>query len=791
MNALRIGFGSRIAEDKIGRVALGIVLAVWAVSGIAAEAQESDEAEFGAVPSIEEIIVVARRREESLQKVPVAITALSSESIRKLDIRSAVDLQRLVPSLSVVGALGRNEEALTLRGLRQTGEFLGAGAGPAVVSYFAEAPVRSGGPGLYLDLRSVQVLKGPQGTLFGRNTTGGAILYEPVRPSSEFAGYARITAGDYGRLDGEAAINFPVMSDRLMVRIAGQKQTRDGFTEDVVKGIDYDNRDNYSTRIGVLFRPSSQIENYLILWASEYDENGPGTVLTQNNTMPSNPLLTPIVGLQTPLFEAQQARGIRKVALSSRSRDLSRTKGALNRTEIDISDSLSLTNIASYTRQKGERAADLDGTLLALTDSQGRTIPGTYHIDDSTLTEELQLSISALNGALDWLIGGYYERLQTEGPQTFSQILNLGFTTHQLDAPIKTKSYAAYTHVTLDLGHLSENLADANLSAGFRHTEDKYSLGFNLVGYPGVIPSHQLPAPSPTDACLIPPGALYPNCLVVASSEGDGQSWNLGLDYLVSEDVLVYGSYRRGYKSAGYNPAIGAFFGVDHAEFAFGPEQVDAFELGAKTLWSSGDLSGQLNLALHLSKYKDVQVLNEVVIFGIGTTATQNAAEATIWGLELEGFVRPHEKVTLSFGYAYTDAGYDDYLTPLGVDRSGLPFLNTPEHMLNLGLTLEHSLPGNRGDLAFLATYSWQDDAFAGFVDAGEPGAILDAYPLVNLRFEWNQVLGSRFSAAAFVNNLRDEEYIVSNSPRYESLLRVISLYGEPRMWGVSLGFEF
>ena len=258
MNALRIGFGSRIAEDKIGRVALGIVLAVWAVSGIAAEAQESDEAEFGAVPSIEEIIVVARRREESLQKVPVAITALSSESIRRSDIRSAVDLQRQVPSLSVVGALGRNEEALTIRGLRQTGEFLGAGAGPAVVSYFAEAPVRSGGPGLYLDLRSVQVLKGPQGTLFGRNTTGGAILYEPVRPSSEFAGYARITAGDYGRLDGEAAINFPVMSDRLMVRIAGQKQTRDGFTEDVVKGIDYDNRDNYSTRIGVLFRPSSQ-----------------------------------------------------------------------------------------------------------------------------------------------------------------------------------------------------------------------------------------------------------------------------------------------------------------------------------------------------------------------------------------------------------------------------------------------------------------------------------------------------------------------------------------------------
>ena len=140
-----------------------------------------------------------------------------------MDIRSAIDLQRHVPSLSVIGTLGRNEEALTIRGLRQTGEFLGAGAGPAVVSYFAEAPTRSGGPGLYLDLENVQVLKGPQGTLFGRNTTGGAILYEPVRPSNEFGGYARITAGNYGRLDAEAAVNVPVMSDKLMVRYRSTK----------------------------------------------------------------------------------------------------------------------------------------------------------------------------------------------------------------------------------------------------------------------------------------------------------------------------------------------------------------------------------------------------------------------------------------------------------------------------------------------------------------------------------------------------------------------------------------
>ena len=476
------------------------------------QAQNNDTPDEAAVGFLEEITVTARRRQEALQDVPVAITALSADAIRKSDIRSAIDLQRQVPSLSVIGSLGRNEEALTIRGLRPTGEFLGAGAGPSVVSYFAEAPSRSGGPGLYLDLENVQVLKGPQGTLFGRNTTGGAILFEPVRPSNEFGGYARGTVGNYGRLDAEAAVNVPVISDTLMFRIAAQKQNRNGFTKDVHRDIDYDDRDNYSARIGIVFKPVDQLENYLIVWASEYDENGPGTVLSQNNP------LGLVALLQSPLFREQEARGIRRVALGSRSRDLNRTNGVLNRTEFDVNENISLTNIFSFTRQKGERAADLDGTILPLTDSQGKTLPGTFHIDDSTITEELQLSVTGFDDAVDWLIGGYYERTETEGPQTFSQILNGAFTTHQLDAPIETESYAVYSHLNVDLGLISDSLAGFNLSGGFRHTEDEYSLGFDILGYPGVLTVDLLPAPDTTHFCAFVPGSFYPNCLVGSSS---------------------------------------------------------------------------------------------------------------------------------------------------------------------------------------------------------------------------------------------------------------------------------
>ena len=749
------------------------------------KAQDNEETEVAGSGWLEEITVRARRRQEGLQNVPIAISALSASAIRRADIRSAIDLQRHVPSLSVIGTLGRNEEALTIRGLRPTGEFLGAGAGPSVVSYFAEAPSRSGGPGLYLDLENVQVLKGPQGTLFGRNTTGGAILYEPVRPSNEFGGYARGTAGSYGRLDGEAAVNVPLIKDKLLVRVAAQKQNRDGFTKDVNRDIDYDDRDNYSARLSILFRPFEQLENYLIVWASEYDENGPGTVLTHNN--PAGPFAP----FQTPLYEEQHDRGIRKVALGSRSRDLNRTYGVLNRTELDVTEYLSLTNIFSYTRQKGDRAYDLDGTTLPLTDSQGRTIPGTFSPDDSTITEELQLSVTGFDGMVNWLIGGYYERTKSERPQTYSQILNGGFTTHQLDAPVDNESYAIFSHVNVNLGVVSESLDGVSLSGGFRHTEDEYSLGFDILGYPGVYTVEQLPVPDSTHFCPFQLGKTYPDCLVVNGSKGDGQSWNVGLDYQVTDDHLFYFSYRRGYKSGGYNPAIGIFFGSDLPEFGFGPEKVDAFELGVKSEWLLGGIAGHTNIALYQSNYNDVQVLNDVIIGIAATTATQNAAEATIKGIEVEGTIRPVENIILSYGYAYTDAEYDEYITPAGADLSGLAFLNTPEHMLNLNLTLSRQLPGNYGEMSFLTMYSWQDDAFAGFVDMHSPGAMLGSYGLLNMRLQWDRIFASRVNGAVFVNNVTGKDYVVSNSPRYASLGRVISLYGEPRMWGVSLGIDF
>ncbi|MCY3624040.1 MAG: TonB-dependent receptor [Gammaproteobacteria bacterium] len=735
-------------------------------------------------PAIEEVVVTARRVVENLQAVPIAITAVGNSDVRQLDIRSVTDLQRIVPSLTATGRLGQNEESLTLRGQRATGEFIGAGAGPAVVSYFAEVPSATTGPGLYLDMASVQVLKGPQGTLFGRNTTGGAVLYEPNRPLNVLSGYVQATGGSFGRRDVEGVLNAPLIDGLLAVRFAGQRQERDGLAVDVNTGTEYNNRDNETIRLGVQFNPGERFSNYFVFQSVEFEENGPASVLFALN--PAGPLF-PFMAAH---FDAQRSRGSRRVALGVDGLETRDTDIVLNRTEIDIGDA-TLTNIVSYTRERGNRSGDLDGTVLAISDSLGVTGHGDgANPDHSILTEELQVSGNALDGRLDWRIGGYMERLRTEGAQTFSQRLFLGQTTHQLDAPQSVDSEAVFGHVNVELGSVSDSLEDFDLSAGYRYTRDANSIGFDLLVYPGqLLQVDEIPPPMPGDFCFT--GAVYPNCFVEVDGSDSGRSWNLGVDYRPAEDLLVYASYRRGYKSGGFNPAIGVFFGKDVSEYAFGPEEVDAIELGIKSNWSHANLSGRTNVAVYKSWYNEVQVLNNVVIGVAATTATQNAAEATIAGFEIEGEIRPLEHVGLTYGYAHTNADYVTYITPAGEDLSGLPFLYTPRRTYNLGVALDFVLPDDAGTLTVFAHHSWQDEMFAGFTTPDVPGVTIPAYGLTNMRVEWNGLFGSGADLALFVNNASDEEYRIANNPHYESLGFAITQYGEPKSWGASIRFDF
>jgi iron complex outermembrane receptor protein len=229
-----------------------------------------------------DIIVTAQRRAERAQDVPIAITAFSPERLQQQNITQAQDLQASVPSL-VVGANGqgsRDSQTPTLRGQGATFQ-----ASPGVVLYLNEVPLPSpitlsqqGGPGNFVDLENLQVLAGPQGTLFGRNTTGGAVLLVPHKPTNDFSGSIQGKYGNYDDKELEGVLNIPVVDDKLLVRVVGAYQDRDGFTRDVAWNKDRDDKHWYSGRIGITFRPTDRIENYLMAYGAYSRFNGTGII---------------------------------------------------------------------------------------------------------------------------------------------------------------------------------------------------------------------------------------------------------------------------------------------------------------------------------------------------------------------------------------------------------------------------------------------------------------------------------------------------------------------------------
>ncbi|MDE2631402.1 MAG: TonB-dependent receptor plug domain-containing protein, partial [Alphaproteobacteria bacterium] len=246
-------------------------------SGVPAGAQAVAPDQADQPLTIETVIVTATRRPENLERVPVAVTAILPETIREENLRSALDLQQLSPSLTVAANLGsRDDNVFTIRG--QSQPFGGADSG--VQTYFNEVPFGGSGPANYYDMDNIQILRGPQGTLFGRNTTGGAVLFQPKKPSDQFGGYIDASAGDFAMHEVQGALNVPVIGDKLEIRVAGDSMRRDGFTQDVTFPSKLDNVAYDAFRVGVNMRPFAGFENYLVFDYRRDHTRGTGAELT-------------------------------------------------------------------------------------------------------------------------------------------------------------------------------------------------------------------------------------------------------------------------------------------------------------------------------------------------------------------------------------------------------------------------------------------------------------------------------------------------------------------------------
>jgi iron complex outermembrane recepter protein len=741
------------------------------------------QANDGASPQLEEIVVTAQRREEKLKDVPLAVTALSGDQLRAQHIETGADLQNYVPSLNVSTSLTRNDYVYVIRGMGPTAGLPSAGGttaggGTGVVTYFAEVPTSGAGPGLFYDLENVQVANGPQGTLFGKNTTGGVILFVPRKPTNELEGSAEVGYGNYNMKTSTAVINLPVVDNTLLVRFAAQVKERDGFTIDrgpFFAGKEYDNVNYWAARASIVWRPTESLENYTIVNALHSDEHGDGYVLSAVN--PAGPF-APVL---EPYFAQQQAAGPRSTSFSDDEIDRRYNYGVINTTTWSISENFRFKNIFSYQVQKLENSNDVDATPFALDDLVGAP-RGQWHLQTGTYTEEPQLLGTALSGNLKITAGAYYEDGANIGPQPYKLDVALGnFIAVQPNATNFERSRGIYGQTTLDLGAVADGAKGLELTTGYRYTWDDYGLGIALY------------SPSAGNACFSTPSGVYPqsSCLFSDSGKSSAPSWTIGVNYHLADGTLLYVRSGKGYVPGGFNPSITLTpGGTSLPQFRFAPESVIDVELGAKSEFTLGGMPTQISTDVFHSDFSNIQrAVSETLPGGVESGFTANASKAEIEGFELQGSIVPVRKLQIGLSYSYNYGKYTRIDPAAAPSLVGIPFGFLPEHKASVIANYTLPLASSVGEVTLGASYSYQTRFFAAPVV--QPLDYISGYGLVNARLDWNEILRSSFDASLFVTNATDKIYRIGESSNYYTDGRIASLYGEPRMYGAQLRYRF
>ena len=775
-----------------------------------------------AASGMEEIVVTARRKEEKLQSVPIAITAFSQADVEKNHIQQVRDLAKVVPSFAVSYSTSDPNAfysgQVRLRGL----------AGTEI--YFADVPLSNTdysnttglthglSPGFFYDLDNVEVDKGAQGTLFGRPSIGGLISYQPKRPTNEFGGYVQTTFGDYDDYEEEFAVNVPIVDDKLMVRVAGQMQKRDGYTKDMQSGQYLDDRDYYAWRIGVTLRPTDDFENYFLYDGYWQDSNGGSNVLTRVN---ENFILACNSGLAitttganfspapqpnkcgpldskgnptsattrfslfptfTDALKQQQALGARAVvgrATSNIGKDY--FYGLTDIATWDVTDSLTIKNIAAARIFKQLAVDDFTSSGLPIL-----TIgyPGNnqqWNNNEVQYTDELQISGKAIHDRLDWRVGGF---LLFDHPLGYNTVVSdaVGAPTwnHYRE---ETRSQAVFAHGIYDLSDWIENL---KFTAGYRYTWDFDSLG--EVSTKPVNGVTRDPVTGIANNCNI--GIHDNNCFTQVNSHFSSYGWNVGLDYQVTPTTLVYVRAGNAYRPGGTNLAATPEFNK------FQPEHVTDVELGVKTDYEFWGVHGRTDADVYHTDYKAIQVSQVITVpsavKGQPPSAQQiqtNAATAYLEGVEIQqNFNLPYGFDLAAQGsYIYTH--YDSYPEAFGQVGSP-PFNYIPLFQFSVTPTYHVPIDPAWGEMTASISWFWYGHQATSPLEK-EILNVMPHYQNFDFRADWTNIMGQPFDLGVFVTNLTDNLHIVGEIPLWTSLGFSSVAYNPPRMFGFSLRYRF
>ncbi|WP_397583854.1 TonB-dependent receptor [Sphingorhabdus sp.] len=766
----------------LGSISLLAMIAT-PVSAQQASADEAEADEFGT------ITVTARRRDETLDKVPASVAAFSTEQLAARSISTESDLQRAVPGLTIRESLSSNQLNYSLRGQSVDAY---SSSSPGVLPYFNEFQVTTTSATSFIDLESVQVIKGPQGTLFGRNTTGGAVLYGTAKPTNDLSGFAKARIGNYDLREGELVLNLPLVTDRVLVRLAGSILRRDGFMYDDLNDVDLGRDSAQTGRISVLLRPSDRLENITMFQYNSTNGTNAGspifnvypasvTAITYSPLglgpgwpiyVAGNPGVDP-AGLAS--FAAAQAlRGPYRVSFNSDSEHRGRSKILTNTTTFEASDDITLKNIVGYSYGRSADSTDVDGTPYAIYSNGLDELHDRQVFSAKQWSEEFQVQGKAFDSRLEYIVGGYlgYEKKYFYIPTSFFDLRPLVPTVPGADKENVqiSKNQGLFVHGSYGIND------QLKFTAGFRYTWEQ-------------VRANHLPR------SLYGQLGFAPNGIRETFSK---PSWNVGLEYQANSDLLLYVTHRGSWRSGGFNTnsqlAPGSI-AVGGALFL--PETTKDIEAGLKYNGSLGNTPLRFNVAAYNQWVDNIQravYVNITTPIPLGPTAlTANVPQAKITGIELEAEIRPASWLTLGANFAYTDARFNkNIVTLFGVTTAFGPFPDTPKTTGSIFAQISVPLAGDMGEMSFRGDFYSQSKFFYSSVNNTiNPGSVLPGYSVANFRVNWNEISGSKVGAAFFVKNAFNKTYYTGGLALGSVLGLNTAIPGRPRMYGAEVSVNF
>ena len=707
-------------------------------------------------PVLEEILVTARRREESLQDVPISITAFTEAALTNKGVKRLRDLEFSVPNVTFTDQ-GNAFGGFGIRGIYTLVRSIGVESG---VSVYVDGVYQGRNSNTNIDvigIERIEVLRGPQGTLFGRNTISGAVNITTKKPTEEFEGKVTAAYGNLDRISANVYLSGPIVEDKVFASFVGSHYKRDGFTNNLFYGQDLDNEDRQSARLNLRFVPNEDWEiNVSVDGFKDRGDTPRGGYLVSNAPGRFWAVDAEFAALSDPRITSLDNSPSNGIGVFEE-RDI---WGTSITADYSFDSDFVLTSITAFRDGSFETASDFDGT-------GAEVAGGTTGSDSEQFTQELRISspgnmsMAALPGSFDF-VGGFFYLYQDTSAFLLGTI-GAGCITSTCPRPslpggpgtfgpksrIETTSWASYFNASW---HLTDKLT---FTGGLRYTSEDKDLDFQQAPFAAI------------GIANIPPTFL--------TSSDSNTSPLVSATYQFSDDISIYGSISQGFKSAGFNADV-----VGNADIAFDAEEVTNYEVGFKTLLFDGRV--KFNTSFFFQDYKDLQVQQ----FIGSVQFVSNAAQAETKGFEMEFEAKITESLGLTLGLGVANAEFVDFpgATPTGANFSGNKLQAAPERTGNAAIQYVHPINGST-EFLIRGEWTYRGDQF--FQADNAPFTFQKGYSLYNARAALSFMNGT-YDVALWVDNISDEVYATN---RLGFLGTQLGHWGAPRTYGIEVAINF